>query len=196
MKKLDPAGYRTMPWKNGGGTTTEVLTLPEGATLETFEARVSFAHVASDGPFSLFEGVDRTLVVTSGAGLTLHMADDADVTLDLHSRPLVFTGEDPCTATLTEGPITDLNVMTRRARLKHRAARVTLGTDQSVTCTGALSLLVVLAGEILATDDAGEVALTKGDVLAVWPGDPMAVLRAKDPEAGPPEVLLVDFTRR
>jgi environmental stress-induced protein Ves len=196
MRKLDPQTFRAMPWKNGGGTTTELLTLPEGASLDAFEARVSVAHVAVDGPFSLFAGIDRTLVVTSGAGLTLHMADDADVTLDASSRPFVFTGDDPCTATLKDGPITDLNVMTRRAALRHHAVRVTLDADRSLTCTGALTVLVVLTGDLVAADDDGELALGKGDVLTLSPGDPLVVVRAKLPSAPLADVLLVDFMRR
>ena len=51
------------PWKNGGGTTTEVAAFPPGAPLENFGWRVSIAQVARSGPFSLFPGIDRTLAL-------------------------------------------------------------------------------------------------------------------------------------
>ena len=47
---LKPSDYRAMPWKNGGGITTELLIEPEGATLESgFQWRLSMADVRTDG---------------------------------------------------------------------------------------------------------------------------------------------------
>ena len=52
-----------MPWKNGGGSTTELLVEPAGATLQTgFRWRLSMAALETSGPFSRFEGHDRTMV--------------------------------------------------------------------------------------------------------------------------------------
>jgi environmental stress-induced protein Ves len=69
MRKLAPPSYRTMPWKNGGGTTIEIARSPEppeGAGLDDLDWRVSMARVDGPGPFSRFEGVDRTLAVLDG----------------------------------------------------------------------------------------------------------------------------------
>ena len=41
MRRLTAKDYRIMPWKNGGGTTTEIAVFPAGASLETFEWRFS-----------------------------------------------------------------------------------------------------------------------------------------------------------
>jgi hypothetical protein len=194
MKKLDPATHRTMPWKNGGGTTTEVLVLPPGATLDTFETRVSFARVEVDGPFSRFDGVDRTLVLLSGAGISLSTVDDSVTHLDRASRPFAFTGGDPCTAALKDGPVEDVNVMTRRAALRHHALRVTLDQARTLTCEGELSLLVVLNGSVVATDATGEIPLGPRDILTVSPGDSQVILES--PSGSPADVLLVDITRR
>ena len=49
---LKPADYVRMPWKNGGGQTTEIVVHPAGATLAEFDWRVSIADVDADGPFS------------------------------------------------------------------------------------------------------------------------------------------------
>lgn len=76
--------------------------------METFEWRISAAPVVEDGPFSKFEGVDRKLVITEGAGLQLD---------GLLLQPLVvhsFAGDSPPTAALVDGPIRDFGVMTRR----------------------------------------------------------------------------------
>ena len=61
MRILRAPDYRVMPWKNGGGTTTEVAVSPEGAGLDHFDWRISMARVEQDGPFSTFPGIDRTL---------------------------------------------------------------------------------------------------------------------------------------
>ncbi|MBM7325185.1 HutD family protein, partial [Agrobacterium sp. S2] len=49
-----------MPWKNGGGVTTEIIVHPAKASMADFDWRISMANVAQDGPFSIFPGVDRT----------------------------------------------------------------------------------------------------------------------------------------
>ena len=111
---------KTTPWKNGGGSTTEIAIGPPGASLESFDWRVSLALVASDGPFSAFAGIDRTLAVIRGNGLVLTIGDSAPVTLSSGAEPVDFSGDIPTSARLTAGEITDLNVMTRRGRFTHR----------------------------------------------------------------------------
>jgi len=54
MKLIPADAMRRMPWKNGGGVTTEIAIAPEGATLDNFDWRVSTAQVDAAGPFSRF----------------------------------------------------------------------------------------------------------------------------------------------
>lgn len=54
MKLLLPETMRRMPWKNGGGITTEIAIAPPGATLDAFDWRISTARVEAAGPFSRF----------------------------------------------------------------------------------------------------------------------------------------------
>ena len=63
MKILRPADYRSMPWKNGAGTTIEIAVFPEQAGLDDFVWRVSRAQVVADGGFSHFAGIDRSLAL-------------------------------------------------------------------------------------------------------------------------------------
>ena len=58
-------------WKNGGGVTHELAVWPDGADLSGFDARLSMAEVAADGPFSAFPGIDRTLAVLDGGPMRL-----------------------------------------------------------------------------------------------------------------------------
>lgn len=107
------AGRIFRPWKNGGGQTAEIAVSPAGADFAGFDWRISTAIVASDGPFSLFPDVDRVLAVLEGGPMRLDIAGQSHV-LTADSLALAFPGDVPSAAELTEGPILDFNVMTRR----------------------------------------------------------------------------------
>ena len=114
MAQLIPADYlRRMPWKNGGGSTAEVAIHPAGASLADFAWRLSLADVERNGPFSLFPGVDRILMLTEGAGMRLNIGSEA---IELRDRFSVcaFRGDDVVDATLVDGAVRDCNLMVRR----------------------------------------------------------------------------------
>ncbi|CDZ42175.1 HutD family protein [Neorhizobium galegae] len=123
MKILRASDYKRMPWKNGGGETVEIAVHPAGTSIEDFDWRISMASVASDGPFSSFPDVDRTLAILSGDGIDLTVDGDTSVTLTRSSEPYPFAADRPVFATLVNGVTTDLNVMTRRGRFSHRVIR-------------------------------------------------------------------------
>lgn len=108
------------PWKNGGGSTTEIAIGPQGAGFEHFDWRISVATVASDGPFSVFAGIDRTLVLLQGAGMDLQTDDGQIRALRPDAPDWVFAGEWPIMARLSDGVTIDFNVMTRRSRYRHQ----------------------------------------------------------------------------
>ncbi len=118
-----PARERSaVPWKNGGGITREVLAHPAGADLSHFDWRVSTAEVRSAGPFSAFTGIDRTLCVLEGE-LELTDADGTVRRLSGESEPWQFPGELAVEGRPVGKAVTDLNVMTRRARFTARVRR-------------------------------------------------------------------------
>jgi len=133
-----------IPWKNGGGTTAELAAFPEASTFETFGWRISMADVASDGPFSLFQGVDRTLIVVEGAGIELDVEGIA-YRLDEAAPKLSFAGDDITTGRLIAGPIRDLNVMTRRGQFRHRTRFVESGVALPAEETN-IAFIVALDG--------------------------------------------------
>lgn len=145
MQLLRARDYRRMRWKNGLGETTEIAVSPADAALDRFDWRVSMARVEADGPFSAFEGVDRTLTVLEGTGIALSVADDAPVELTPRSAPFAFPGDRPSAAVLRGGPIKDLNVMTRRARCWHRVTRCRAAPSLRIA-TEASTVLVLAAG--------------------------------------------------
>ena len=77
MRILRASGHKRMPWKNGKGETIEIAVFPEGASVDTFDWRISMAPVASNGPFSVFPGIDRTLSILTGDGMMLSVEDMA-----------------------------------------------------------------------------------------------------------------------
>ncbi|WP_027168028.1 HutD family protein [Mesorhizobium sp. WSM3224] len=155
MRILRAAGYRVMPWKNGGGTTTEIAVSPDGAGLDDFDWRVSMARVETSGPFSSFAGIDRTLSVLEGEGIVLDIAGRPPARLTAASVPLAFPGDVPTGAALIGGPITDLNVMTRRGRMAHKVERRVFSGEFRLTPQAEITLVLAVDGDVtLSTDDA------------------------------------------
>lgn len=135
-----------MPWKNGGGVTTEIAVFPEDASLGDFEWRVSTAHVGTDGPFSSFPGIDRTLAVLNGGGIRLAFAEGEAVMLDRGSQPFAFDADRAVTGELPAGTIDDLNVMSRRGRWSHRVERLAGTQPRKVEAERGLLLLFAPEG--------------------------------------------------
>jgi environmental stress-induced protein Ves len=116
LHRFDVQDFPATPWKNGGGVTREIVCQPPGAGMADFDWRVSIAHIASDGPFSAFPGVDRVITLLSGAGVHLQSDDgQVDHRLDVPLAPFAFAGEAPIHARLLAGDCHDFNVMTRRS---------------------------------------------------------------------------------
>lgn len=145
-------------WKNGGGSTHEVATFPPGATLDTFDWRLSIAQVEANGPFSHFEGIDRTLAVITPGSLRLTTPSGPAIVLDQNSAPYAFSGETPIDGELLGSPIFDLNLMIRRSRhlgsLKRRSLRqcTNFGERFAHTIVVALDPLVVGDDELGSLD--------------------------------------------
>ncbi|WP_210529584.1 HutD/Ves family protein [Rubellimicrobium arenae] len=137
-----------MPWRNGGGITHEVAVSPEGAGLDGFDWRLSLALVAQGGPFSRFEGVDRTLAVIEGGGLYLLTTGRPEILLDPWADPLPFTGEEAVTSRLPAGPTLDFNVMTRRAGWSHAVRRIDVEGRSSLTIRAPVVAILCQEGDL------------------------------------------------
>lgn len=159
--------HRRMPWKNGGGETVEIAVSPEGVGLADFDWRVSMATVATDGPFSVFPGIDRTLSILDGEGMTLFIKGRAPERLTQASEPLPFAADAPTSATLIDGTITDLNVMTRRGRFTHSVRRVSVDGNSKVAFEAGTTLVLCHRGNA----EIDGTALNAGDCLLVSESD-------------------------
>lgn len=128
-----------MPWKNGGGTTRELLAWPPGAA--DWQWRISVAQVDANGPFSVFEGVQRWFAVLDGAGVELALGQGDAVRrqrLMAHGEAFGFDGAEPVYCTLVGGPTQDFNLMVRNAYARATMQRVqgtqSVPTHQGVAC--------------------------------------------------------------
>ena len=131
------------PWKNGGGSTQELLTWP---TPESWTLRVSVATIDQDGPFSAYPGIERWFAVIHGAGVALRF-DEGPVLVTGADAPLRFDGADAPECALLDGPTRDLNLMVRdgvgggsMVRVVPDAHWVSAATFRSVFTTGAAML--------------------------------------------------------
>ncbi|MYM74822.1 HutD family protein [Duganella sp. FT134W] len=184
------ASLHPAPWKNGGGSTTEIAVSPAGATLDNFDWRVSLATIAQDGPFSSFPGIDRSLALVHGDGVLLDFGDERFVLSP--SEPLIeFAGEDAVHATVTGLQTTDFNVMTRRGQCRHRLELLTVRGKQTLKRRSATTLLFLADGESLSLGSARErIAMVRYDTLVMAEGEEDWTLEAQQAT-----VLVVDIIR-
>lgn len=164
LRLIRRADHVRMPWKNGGGETVEIAIWPPSASLSDFDWRLSIATVATDGPFSLFPGIDRTLAVLDGEGIDLTVGAAPPVRLMPASEPFAFAGDVAASATLVSGPITDLNVMTRRDMLRHRVTLLTLGAIRLDDGSGQ-RIVFCRKGAIFVRRGVAEIEAGEGDTI-------------------------------
>jgi environmental stress-induced protein Ves len=106
--------YKVMPWKNGLGSTTELLISPAGSTVqEGFDWRISLAQVPSTGPFSALPDYDRTIMLLRGDPMRLEHEGHGETLLKAF-QPYAFDGAWNTTGVLTGQAVEDFNVMVRK----------------------------------------------------------------------------------
>src|SRR4051794_32164037 len=112
MTMLIPfAGLSPVPWKNGGGSTTQMAVFPPDAGFDDFDWPVSLATMLEDGEFWESPGVERTLALVDGHGTTVDV--DGEARLLTKADPVgSFDGESRVVSKLNGGASTDLNIMT------------------------------------------------------------------------------------
>ncbi len=110
---IPATAFKTVPWKNGLGHTTE-LAINNGGNLANFDWRLSIASVVNDGEFSNFSGYQRNLVLIEGSGLILdHGNGDIDKLTNLLDIAH-FDGGNKTHGSLVNGAIKDFNVITNQ----------------------------------------------------------------------------------
>jgi environmental stress-induced protein Ves len=164
LRVLRAADRQPVPWKNGGGVTTEVAVHPPGSGFDDFDWRISLANVDADGPFSMFPGVDRNLTLLEGR---VRLSIDGRVPVDLtaSSPPFAFPGDVPVSATLLAGPALDLNVMVRRGRLSCEVSPLALPANHELPSSPGQALLILTEGEARLAHAGGAIELRRFDAV-------------------------------
>jgi environmental stress-induced protein Ves len=170
---FDLARLAATPWKNGGGSTRELVSQPRGAGMDTFDWRVSIATIEAAGPFSSFPGIDRVILLLTGAGVRLR-ADGIDHRLDTPLRPFAFAGDVALDCEPLGGASTDFNVMTRRGQCSAEVL-VLRGADTVAPSGAGLVLAVGGAWQI----ETGGLAQTIAADSGAWWNDAMPGARLK-----------------
>ena len=180
------AGLSPVPWKNGGGSTTEIAIGPPDAGFEDFDWRVSLATIEKDGAFSAFPGVDRTLALVAGHGMTLEI--DGEPTLVTETEPVVaFDGSAQVIAKLSRGGSTDFNAMTRSERCYHTFGRRRLSGDSTFVARADVTVLFLAEGDALELRNEQErIGLVRFDAVVLEPGSVWKL------EAGQGMIYIVD----
>ncbi|MET1161438.1 MAG: HutD family protein [Pseudoxanthomonas sp.] len=160
--------YRRERWKNGAGWTREIVRVPE---TEEWDWRLSIAEIEQDGPFSLFPGIERELVLIRGNGLRLRFDDEEIRELQPPHDRIRFAGERAVYGELLDGPTHDFNLMWRRtavaAELLHRPL---VGPMLFFAEPGTVWAIHLLAGQAHFEQEAGLPALWAGDTALLVEG--------------------------
>jgi uncharacterized protein len=171
MIALSAADYIAVPWKNGGGLTREILKVPPDAT--EFDWRLSLATIETAGPFSAFDGYDRTLVLMQGAGVELDFGSQGRAVLRAPGQLAAFDGGAPTSCTLIDGPSSDLNLIVSKTRAESRARLMKVATPELVYTAGwEETLICCVTGAAQIEDAAGHIVMLSGaDVARCTPAD-------------------------
>jgi len=165
-----PQNFITMPWKNGLGSTIELIAMHEKGSNE-FLWRLSIADVCNDGAFSNFSGYDRILTLLSGQGITLDYQGDEkrpqkqDVLSQIFSKAH-FDGATTTFANLHNGPIQDFNVMTKKGVVTAQVQNYTDAKAQNIGFTGNHCFVYAHLDSVSVVDSLGhKTLLSEGHLL-------------------------------
>jgi environmental stress-induced protein Ves len=145
---------QAQPWKNGGGITRPVMSVP-GRTLE-FSWRISLADVAVPGPFSRFTGISRLMGILEGR-LRLEVDGVPPQELAPGEPAFAFPGDAPAFGTPLDGMVRDINLMFDPSCFEASLDFITVKTEERASSS--VHLLLALAplslnGHVLAPLDA------------------------------------------
>ncbi|MEI8145565.1 MAG: HutD family protein [Alphaproteobacteria bacterium] len=168
---LKAEDFRAVPWKNGGGTATDIKVVngPDGAT----DWRVGTASIDRDGPFSDYADYERTFVIIEGAGVFLDFPDGVSHDLPC-DQVLVFRGGPPPGCRLKSGRATAFNLMTRVGSF---TGKLSVGAPPGAAWFEGAGVIVVYAldGDVTVTIAGKSHAVAAGGAMIIEGPDAAAV---------------------
>ena len=192
MRLLRISDYSRTRWKNDGGWTTEIASVPLVDQASGFLWRASIAEIEANGPFSLFPGIERDLLLLAGTGIEIDIDDMPAMRLDRRFQRIHFNGEAAVHCRLLAGPTRDFNVMTTRGRATAEIhARPLLGTMLVFAESDCTWLIHVFAGQASARGSDQSLAAACGETVVI---DAAGATRERIVIEGSGELVLVKFT--
>ncbi|RDV00243.1 HutD/Ves family protein [Trinickia dinghuensis] len=177
------------PWRNGGGITRTLATNGKAW-------RVSVAQVERDGPYSRFEGITRVSFVLRGRGVTLRAAEprsSAVVALEPFEA-VEYDGGIEWDASLVDGPVTALNVMSAAGRYRVTVDAIVVAT---IVPPGCAAIVVALDSELRysygepGASGAGAGTVEAGQFMVVHSVDRPLRLEPNSRGAKPPIIVTI-----
>lgn len=163
---LKPADYERQPWRNGGGTTTE-LAIQRAPGDDRWLWRVSIAEVARSGPFSDFGGHDRTIVLLDGDGMELAFEGHGTHRIDHPHQPFAFDGAWKADCRLLGGPVRDLNLIVDRERAHGSVAIHAAYGGEAFSIPADWALFLCLRGAVEVEVAGAKHVLHQGELLRI-----------------------------
>jgi hypothetical protein len=169
--------YRSMPWRNGRGTTLEIAREP--ATGEEFSWRLSLADIAENGDFSAYPGYSRALALVAGESLQLWYRGHGHCFLDPARRGTRFEGDWKTRCAIPQGRCTDLSLIVRRGPVGRPATAVHAprvlrlqASRQVLVSRNLYGALFVLEGSVAITESgrARDRHARTRDTILLFPG--------------------------
>lgn len=194
---IEPKYFKTIPWKNGLGETTE-LAINDGSSIDCFDWRLSIASVTNNGVFSDFTGYHRNLILIAGQGLTLKhdngTCDKLVKLLDMAS----FDGACETFGELTTGDIKDFNIITNKQKIAPQVNCYVEATSISVKLApSALYFAYSLTGEINAVLNSQEkIIVPQGHLLKISPFEDAANKHANNATLKGENMILIQLITR
>lgn len=142
---ITPAQWQTQRWQNGGGITHQLCRYDDANGMLW---RLSIAEVASDGPFSRFDNIDRIILLLDGEGFSLHGVGANPQVLDTPLMPFAFAGETAIQCTLLSGAVRDFNLMTRRNAVQAQLQVLAIGSTVQTLPLSAQTLIYIASGSV------------------------------------------------
>jgi environmental stress-induced protein Ves len=195
---LKHKNYRTMPWRNGRGSTLEIARDP--ASGEEFAWRLSLADIEDDGDFSAYPGYRRALVLIAGNRLYLRFKGHGHCFLNPTRPGTRFEGDWKTRCALPEGRCTDLSLIVRRGTGTRPASIVRAPLVLRVTSSRRLvvsndlyTALFVLQGDVVLAESTSvrSHTLRPRDTLLLSPGLERALTIRNLRQSSPARIVLL-----
>jgi uncharacterized protein len=164
IEVINPAHWQTQRWQNGAGITHQLARADDE---EGLRWRISIAEVASDGPFSQFNNIDRIILLLEGSGFRLFGVGAEPQLLDKPLQPFAFAGDTAVNCCLINGAVRDFNLMYRRGIVSATLEVLAIDPAAQQVALSAQCVVYVACGTIHAVINHNSYQLEAGQTLCL-----------------------------